>query len=177
MVHPPQQFDLPGVVDIVGGDAMDPPDHLCVEAPGWSRRNRFAKSGVQLLEHCDIRSPRGFGRPSRWRGPVASPAGEGCGADEFVQHHLLPIGGVEELLPDGFSTAWALDRGRCMDAAKRGHQIRAVPAGAVEAAVEDIEQKSSGRIGWRARHGGKIPREIGDSLVPRPSDYPRQFCP
>src|SRR6266536_692650 len=151
-----EQLDLPGVIKIVRRDAVDvlnvaplgapaaPPELFGVEA-----RDRPPQQLVLLPEQRGIAPPRrpigALGEP----GPVAAGARQRDlrVAQQAAPNHGLPIGRVEDQLPD-VVTASARPPQRLVDAeaAQGAPQRRAVPGRASERLVEDFEQQADATI-------------------------------
>src|SRR5262245_60856666 len=90
LVQLSQQFDLPGVIDVVKCRAVDHALDFRREL-AVRRDNSVAKSLVNIPEKLQIRAPSVFRCFDRLPDPVAARPRERLRADELVHDDVLPV--------------------------------------------------------------------------------------
>src|SRR5688572_24135552 len=142
--HPPQEFDLSGVVDVVERHAVDHSKELVVRAAEVGGLDGLAEAAVSVDEEGEVVAPGSFGRRGGDVGPVAALACELLRPDQFVDDPLFPVGGVEHLLPDALASVHGAGGGRGVYAAEGAGEVGAVPRHLVEAPIEEVQEKVVG---------------------------------
>ena len=149
-----EQPDLPGMIDVVGGDAADhpngiPPVGVGPQLPGREGSDDGAQLLVLALEDCAVLFPILVGSP-RPHEPVAARERERAPtvAGEPPPNDVLPVGAVQRQLPGVVPVGRRPPRRLVhRHAAQRPPQRRAVPRLSIKRLVEAREQQLAHFIG------------------------------